>query len=355
MESWPGIENPKAASDFARSLPGTHRGAIVKLMDKSYWRDRGLPKVGITRAAITEPDILDAPNNAVGKRVVELDPDEMMRNVRDSGFVHSTYTEPTGGRYLGDVPLMARPDVFGDYEKAMLAKDVKGGNVVHPYSHDPMGRSTWRKMTEEQKPWGAINQEMIDRIGNAIARKKRYGYNTGGAVTPTDAQKEAGNYQKHHFIFHGLPLSIETLKGQMRSGTAPDGKKWSVRMPYDYGYIKRTKGADGDHVDVCVGPDHESDHVFIIDQQDHRTGQFDEHKVMLGYRTREDAQKAYKAGFSDGMGGARMKAVVRMSMKEFKHWLKTCDTKRLSEVRATSTVQWRSLRAIMRKKDRDAG
>lgn len=147
-------------------------------------------------------------------------------------------------------------------------------------------------------------------------------------MTPTDAQKEAGNYQKHHFSFHGLPLSIETMKGQMRSGTAPDGKKWSVRMPYDYGYIKRTEGADGDHVDVCVGPDHESDHVFIIDQQDHRTGQFDEHKVMLGYRTREDAEKAYKAAFSDGMGGARMKAVVRMSMKEFKHWLKTCDTKK---------------------------
>jgi len=352
MENWPGIENPKAASEFARNLPGTHRGPIVKMMERSYWRDRGFPKVGITRAAITEPELLDAPNNAVGKRVVELDPDEMMRNVRDSGFAHSTYTEPTGGRYVGDVPLMARPDVFGDYMSAMLAKDVKGGNVVHPYSEDPMGRSTWRKMTEEQKPWGTINQQMIDRIGAAQYRMKRYGYNTGGAVhvDPSEAQKEAGNYKKHHISFQGLPISIENPKGTLRKG---DG--WKVRVPYDYGYIKRTEGADGDHVDVCIGPDAESDHVFIVDQQDHRTGDFDEHKVMLGYRTREGATKAYHAGFSDGKGPDRMRAMVRMSMKEFKNWLKTCDTKK--PVRSQGHID-RALSMTSRynaRHDRDAG
>ena len=140
-------------------------------------------------------------------------------------------------------------------------------------------------------------------------------------LKPTEAQREAGNYKKHHMSFQGLPVSIENPKGSIRRGPG-----WKVRVPYDYGYIKRTEGADGDHVDVCIGPDHQSDHVFIIDQQDHHTGKFDEHKVMLGYRTREDAVRAYSAGFSDGKGPDRMRSIVRMSMPEFKRWLKTCDT-----------------------------
>jgi hypothetical protein len=356
MEKWPGINNPKEASEFARNLPGTHRSAMMKFIDKSYWRDRGFPLVGATRAAISDPDILGAPNSAVGHRVVELNPDELMRQAA-GGFKHSTYSEPTGGLYEGDVPLMKRPDVFGEYETAMLAKDIKGGHIVHPYSPDSLGRATYRKMTEEQKPWGTINQQMIDRIGTAEERMKRYGFNTGGAVLPdpTEAQKKAGNYLKGHISFQGLPITLESMKGQTRSGVDTSGQKWSTKLPYDYGYIKRTEGADGDHVDVCIGPDSESDHVFIIDQHDPRTGDFDEHKVMLGYRTREDATKAYRDGFSDGKGAERQRAVVRMSMKEFKHWLKSCDTKK--PVRGQGHID-RAMSLTSRytaRHDRDAG
>ncbi len=40
------------------------------------------------------------------------------------------------------------------------------------------------------------------------------------------AQKEAGNYKKHHISFQGLPISIENPKGTLRKG---DG--WKVREP----------------------------------------------------------------------------------------------------------------------------
>jgi hypothetical protein len=142
-------------------------------------------------------------------------------------------------------------------------------------------------------------------------------------MQPTEAQKAAGNYRKHHISFQGLPISIETSKGHMRTGPG-----WKVRVPYDYGYIKRTEGADGDHVDVCIGSDGLSDHVFVVDQKDHRTGKFDEHKVMLGYRDQESAEKAYRAGFSDGKGHLRMGKVTPMTMAQFKAWLKHGDTKR---------------------------
>jgi len=326
MESWPGILNAKKASEFARKLPGKHRAGVVKMMDKKDWRERGFPQIGMTRVAITDPALRDAPNNMMGHRVVQFDPDA--HRAEESSFRHSTYTDASAGKYVGDVPLLQRQYVMPDVAARLLEKPTKAGQVVHPFSEDALGRSTARKMFEEQKNLQPINERWIESVGRGMERQKRYGFKDGGAVQPTEAQKKAGNYQKHHFSFHGLPVTVETLKGQKRSGVDANGQAWSVKLPYDYGYIKRTEGADGDHVDVCIGPDHQSDHVFIIDQHDHRTGDFDEHKVMLGYRTRDEACRAYCAGFSDGKGPDRQRAVVRMSMKEFKQWLKTCDTKK---------------------------
>lgn len=145
-------------------------------------------------------------------------------------------------------------------------------------------------------------------------------------VNPTDAQKEAGTYKKGHFNWNGLDITIENPAGSERSGTDSDGEKWSVTMPASYGYLKRTTGADGDHVDVYIGKHHDSDRVFIIDQQDHKSGKFDEHKVMLGFDTLREAERTYKAGFSDGKGAARMGAVSVMSLDEFKTWLADGDT-----------------------------
>ena len=350
MENWPGILNSKEASDFARNLPGVHRASVVKFMDSSYWRDRGFPHVGITRAAITDPELLNTPGNMLGHRIVQFDPDKLRGE--ETAFKHSTYTDPSAGEYVADVPLVQRHYAMPDVTEALIGKPTQKGQIVHPYSQDDKGRATYRKLTEEQKQLQPINERFIESVGRGLERQSRYGFNTGGAVnsSPTEAQKEAGNYKKHHISFQGLPISIENPKGSLRKGPG-----WQVRVPYDYGYIKRTEGADGDHVDVCIGPDAESDHVFIVDQQDHRTGDFDEHKVMLGYRTREDAIKAYRDGFSDGKGPDRMRAVVRMSMKEFKNWLKTCDTKKA--VRSQGHID-RALSITSRynaRHDRDAG
>lgn len=149
----------------------------------------------------------------------------------------------------------------------------------------------------------------------------------GGLVPPTEAQKHAGNYKKHHISFHGLPISIETPKGATREGKDPSGKVWRCKMPADYGYIKRTEGADGDHVDVFVGPDKDSRMVFIINQNDHRTGQFDEHKAMLAYSSERAAVADYVKAFSDGKGADRIRSVEPMSLDAFRHWLKRGKTK----------------------------
>jgi len=143
---------------------------------------------------------------------------------------------------------------------------------------------------------------------------------------PTEAQKEAGNYKKHHMRFQGLDIAIENLKGSTRSGVGPTGARWSVVMPADYGYIKRTEGADGDHVDCYVGPHSDSREIYVVDQIDPRTKKFDEHKCFLGFKSEADAVKTYDRGFSDGSGPRRRASVHTMTMQEFKHWLERGDT-----------------------------
>lgn len=143
---------------------------------------------------------------------------------------------------------------------------------------------------------------------------------------PSNPQKEAGNYKKGHIKFHGLDISIENPRGSWRSG-GPDGKKWKARLPAHYGYLRKTEGADGDHVDVYLGPHLKAPNVFIIDQHNLHAGKsFDEHKVCLGFGSKKQATEAYYRAFSDGRGRDRVGHVETMTLDGFRSWLKDGDT-----------------------------
>ena len=142
---------------------------------------------------------------------------------------------------------------------------------------------------------------------------------------PTQAQIEAGNYKKGHIKVNGLDIAVENPRGSTRSGKGPDGKEWSHTMSDHYGYIKRTTGADNEHIDTYVGPNHESDQVYVVDQVDQGTGGFDEHKVMMGFNSQDEAIKAYSSNFDKGW---KVGPVTAMSQDQFKDWLKNSDTKK---------------------------
>lgn len=192
MENWPGIMNSKAASDFMRpenGFSGTHRAGFAKMMDTARWRNAGFPQVGITRAAITEPELLDANNAMVGHRLVTLDPDQLMKNALSGNLgKHSTYQADTKGEYYGDVQLIPRRAAFPDYAAALTGKEVKGNLPVHSLSEEPLGRSTDRKMYEEQKPWNRINQQMIESTSAAEGNPSQntYSRSTGGKTNNID-------------------------------------------------------------------------------------------------------------------------------------------------------------------------
>ncbi|MFQ2735089.1 LPD38 domain-containing protein [Aeromonas caviae] len=144
------------------------------------------------------------------------------------------------------------------------------------------------------------------------------------APEPTEAQKEAGNYKKGHIKQQGLDIALENPKGSTRSGTAQDGKAWQSTMTHDYGYIKRTLGADGDHVDVFIGDKPDSETVYVVDQVDPITGKFDEHKVMMGFSDEQAAREGYLGNYEAGWKG--LGAIKAMPVESFKRWVKEGDT-----------------------------
>jgi hypothetical protein len=184
LEKWPGLENAKEASEFARpeagNINGTHRTKIVEFMDKAYWRDRGFPEVGVTRAAISNPDLMGVGGNKLGYRAVKLTADEPAGGKKI--FEHSTYPVDTFGEYVMDLPLVQRHYAQPDVIDRMIANPTKSGQVVHPYSEDAMGRSTARKLFEEQKQVQPVNQRMLDSVMTGLENQEKYGLKKGGKV-----------------------------------------------------------------------------------------------------------------------------------------------------------------------------
>lgn len=133
------------------------------------------------------------------------------------------------------------------------------------------------------------------------------------APNPTEAQREAGNYQMGHMAIDGLEISIETQAGTSRRPEWPP-------LANHYGYFKGTVGKDKDHVDVFLLPEaSDTSRPVVVIDQNHANGQFDEHKVVLGAADAEEAVKAYHANYSKDWKGYGGHAV--MSWEEFKAWV----------------------------------
>lgn len=138
-------------------------------------------------------------------------------------------------------------------------------------------------------------------------------------TNPTDAQIEAGNYRKGKVTLHGMPISIENPRGSTRNGTDKNGKAWSVEMAHHYGYFLGTEGKDKDHVDTFIGPDVDSTAAFVVNQINPGNGRFDEHKVMLGFKTRREALDGYLASYTPGWKG--LGDMVETNVTALKAWI----------------------------------
>lgn len=137
-------------------------------------------------------------------------------------------------------------------------------------------------------------------------------------TNPSAEQVAAGNYRKGRFWWNGLEIVIETPRGASRKG-----KGWERELGDHYGYIRRTESErDGDHIDCYIGPEPDSEVVYVVDQVT-AGGRFDEHKCMIGYTSQRDAVVAYRANYpSDWKVGP----VTAVTARQFKAWLLAGDT-----------------------------
>lgn len=180
---------------------------------------------------------------------------------------------------------------------------------------------------------GNMNYVIFDENNAQITSHTKFSLRLKSAIeetetNPSDAQKESGNYKKGHIKFGGYDYTIENPKGSTRSGKDANGKEWKVTMHDTYGYIRGKFGKDGDHLDMFINDKADLDNwngdVFVVDQVN-PDGSFDEHKVMYGYDSMDDAKKAYLANYSDGWQG--LGNITGASKDEFDKWLDTSNRK----------------------------
>ena len=176
-----------------------------------------------------------------------------------------------------------------------------------------------RPATEGAAPSQASGGAIVARAAGGRVEPKNINHN------PTPAQAESGNYAKDRLSWNGIPLTIENAKGSIRRGIGKDGP-WQSKLPANYGYARRSEGADGDALDFYLGPHTKSPHVFVVDQVDADSKKFDEHKILAGFGSKKQAVEIYKRAFSDGKGHARIGHVREMTVDQLKHWMANADT-----------------------------
>lgn len=184
--------------------------------------------------------------------------------------------------------------------------DMENGTLVSPQLASSESKDTQTSANEQT-------------VGEKIAQEE-----AKVEQNPTEAQKEAGNYKKGHVKIDGYDVTIENPKGSVRSGVDRNGQEWSVTMNNTYGYIRGTEGVDGDHIDVFLSDDPTQGDVYVIDQVN-EDGSFDEHKVMYGFNSAEEAMDAYLANYSPGWQG--LGTITKVSKEEFKKWINSSHRK----------------------------
>ena len=162
-------------------------------------------------------------------------------------------------------------------------------------------------------------------------------------TTPTEKQKEAGNYKKGHVQVGTFNITIENPKGSVRSGIDTEGNKWETTMQNTYGYIRGTEGVDGDHIDVFLSEDIDGwngRRVFVVDQYN-EDGSFDEHKVMLGFNETDDAEAAYFVNYDSDWAKNHKTVVTAVNLEDFEKWIDSSHrkTKPFAEYKSVKTVE----------------
>ena len=281
--------------------------------------DRQQPNIGGTDTSVSGVEASNGiPNNGVEKQTETGKSEEVKRPEHNT----EEYDDPEAWiKYINSVK--DRKEIsFPDFLRATKSEWTDNSNTKLKFTINGkfIGETesdlNYKDIKEWYKKWvsGETNFETTTEptVDQQIQSQD---INT----TPTEAQKEAGNYKKAHVVIQDMDITIENPKGSTRSGVDEDGKAWEHEMNSHYGYFKGTVGRDGDHVDTFIGNNPEGKQIFVIDQIQPKTGKFDESKVMLGFDSPEQAKAAYLENYDKDWKG--FYAITEVGVDDFKTWL----------------------------------
>lgn len=201
------------------------------------------------------------------------------------------------------------------------------GGIKTALVHDAARRAATLKPKELDNLTLRFNPTLAGRVTRSVGIAHKYGYDqvyaerfrATGRSKKKKAVRQLLTARKLYYSmkWNGLTLSIENAAGSVRTGR--DGS-WKMKYKYPYGYIRKTLGADGDHIDCYVGPKEDASNVYVVHQNDHNTGAYDEDKCMLGFDSEESAKKAYIDHHSEGKKAFR--SMTTLTLDEFKKAIK---------------------------------
>jgi len=195
-----------------------------------------------------------------------------------------------------------------------------------PYVH--AGGSLGRVLASDAAK-GALGMGAMPLLRSHLDRRAEIGTLKKYLAQPVEQpaeQKMAEFKLQGHLQFQGHDIAVENRKGSVRKGLNEDGTPWKTKMKFPYGYIKGTKGVDGEEVDVYVGPKKDAETVFVVHQKKD-DGSYDEDKVMMGFESEEAAKKAYLDHYDDPK---YFGSITSIPAEEFQQKLKERDGKKLA-------------------------
>ncbi len=172
----------------------------------------------------------------------------------------------------------------------------------------------------EINPKSLVESFASDASGSAMGGGAIGGQSSGGMVRPQQIQQAQPSQQQESAQFDegviesiawkGLSIAIECKAGNRR-------KPHYEPLCNDYGYIRQTSSKDGDSIDVFIGDNLESEIVFVVDQP-RESGRFDEHKVMIGFNSKSEAEAAFRSNYPPAW---KIGSITPMTVDQFKAWL----------------------------------
>ena len=270
-------------------------------------------------------EVSDKKNNTL---FVELSKDGSYWNVNSAGVFRKGYSKKKEVVWpLPAVEDASTAEDTGVQNAADSSNSMSGNSPQNASFIDKDTQSLEEKQEDKQKFTASeINQdEGVIEYAQRIAKEKEiWDESQKVDINPTEGQKEAGNYKKGRVKIDGYDVTIENPKGSVRSGKDANGKEWSVTMNNTYGYIRGTRGVDGDHIDIFLSDNPESGNVYVIDQVDQQTGMYDESKVMYGFNSIDEAKDAYLSNYEEGW---KVGVISEVSKEEFKKWIESSTNK----------------------------